>query len=201
MKKPRILELADGRPISSGKLTHLARMNLAIALHSEPANLLVTSLGHYPIILGIKWLQIHDVSIRWATNSLIFNSPHCRRNCLNNSESNTVVGNTDVPELRAERPLVVESSTSTSVASSKNPSPETVRFNRPGRLNQRVQSKESIPATSVSSLPVTASSAISSLIQTPSVPTMPVSFSINKNPSMNICMPVWLKRESVNSLP
>ena len=85
IKNPRILELADGRPVSSGKLTHLARLNLDIASHSEPANLLVTSLGHYPIVLGIKWLQIHDVSIRWAMNSLTFNSPYCRQHCLDNS--------------------------------------------------------------------------------------------------------------------
>ena len=158
MKKPRILELAHGRPVSSGKLTHLARLNLDVASHSEPANLLVTSLGHYPIVLGIKWLQIHDVSIRWAMNSLTFNSPHCRQHCLDNSESNTVMGITNVPELRAEKPLVDESTATpdtTSPIIAQNTNPEAVRFNWPGRLNQRVDSKAVASAASSPILPST----------------------------------------------
>ena len=180
MKKPRILELADGRPVSSGKLTQLARLNLDIASHSEPANLLVTSLGHYPIVLGIKWLQIHDVSIRWAMNSLTFNSPYCRQHCLDNSESNTVIGITNVPELRAEKPLVVESSASpdtTAPIIAHDTSSEAVRFNRPGRLNQRVNSNA---VASAAPSPI-----LSSTLPVPSPLVPPPT---NQSPPLSICM-------------
>ena len=188
MKNPRILELADGRPVSSGKLTHLARLNLDIASHSEPANLLVTSLGHYPIVLGIKWLQIHDVSIRWAMNSLTFNSPYCRQHCLDNSESNTVIGITNVPELRAEKPLVVESSASPDLtAAIEDPSPEAVRFNRPGRLNRRVNSKLIAIATPSPILPPTLP--VSPILPwTSPVPSLLVPPPTHKNPPLSICM-------------
>jgi hypothetical protein len=53
LKEPRILEVIDGRPISSGAITHLCKSHLQINQHVEPISLFVTKLGHYPIVLGI----------------------------------------------------------------------------------------------------------------------------------------------------
>lgn len=52
LRYPRRLDVADGSPISSGSITHLAELRLSVANHHESAHCFVTKLGHYPIILG-----------------------------------------------------------------------------------------------------------------------------------------------------
>ena len=37
----------------------------------------MTKLGHYPHVLGIPWLQHHDVSIRFTANKVTFDSERC----------------------------------------------------------------------------------------------------------------------------
>jgi hypothetical protein len=41
----------------------------------------VTKLGHYPIVLGIPWLQLHDVAIRFSSRTLTFGSQYCLAHC------------------------------------------------------------------------------------------------------------------------
>ena len=53
LKKPRALEVIDGRPIASGMITHLIRAKLQIRHHVEDAFFFITRLGHYPLVLGI----------------------------------------------------------------------------------------------------------------------------------------------------
>ena len=81
MKNPRVLEVIDGRPISSGAITHLARVTLYINQHVEVLFMFVTRLGHYPIVLGIPWLRHHDVAIRFSSNTITFDSEYCLNNC------------------------------------------------------------------------------------------------------------------------
>ena len=64
LQNPRILEIADGRPISSGQVRDFASLRLEVFTHSEQTLFFVTNLSHYPVILGIKWLQQHDSTIR-----------------------------------------------------------------------------------------------------------------------------------------
>jgi len=80
--KPRILEVIDGRPIESGAITHLARTRMEINGHSESLPMFVTKLGHYPIVLGIPWLRLHDIAISFASNTVDFSSPYCVQHCL-----------------------------------------------------------------------------------------------------------------------
>jgi len=63
LQYPRSLEVIDGCPISSGDITHIANTHLSILKHQEPLPIFVTKLGHYPIVLGIPWLKLHDVAI------------------------------------------------------------------------------------------------------------------------------------------
>ena len=74
LKKPRTLEVINGRPIVSGIITHLVRTKLQIRHHVEDAFFFVTRLGHYPLVLGIPWLQHHDVNIRFIHHKLTFNA-------------------------------------------------------------------------------------------------------------------------------
>ena len=55
-------------------------------------------LGHYPVMLSIKWLQIHDVGIKWALNMAIFNSPYCKENYLPEGRTAIMPGMVNVPE-------------------------------------------------------------------------------------------------------
>jgi len=61
LKYPRALEVIDGRPISSGDITHTANATLSIHEHQEKIPMFVTKLGHYPIVFGIPWMELHDV--------------------------------------------------------------------------------------------------------------------------------------------
>ena len=88
LKKPRRLEVIDGRPVSSGTITHYVKAQLKINDHLEEALFFVTKLGHYPIVLGIPWLRHHDVSIRFPTNTVSFDAPYCMNSC--NSKKKTV---------------------------------------------------------------------------------------------------------------
>src|SRR5690606_42118318 len=91
LKKNRVIEVIDGRPIESGTITHLARMTMEINGHLEEVPMFVTQLGHYPVVLGLPWLRRHDVSISVAGNSLGCYSAlclsHCRPRALSNQGS------------------------------------------------------------------------------------------------------------------
>ena len=81
LQYPRRLDVVDGRAVSSGSITHLATIKLGITSHHESASCFVTKLGHYPIILGIAWLRLHQPTINWGLNTLTFDSNHCRQSC------------------------------------------------------------------------------------------------------------------------
>jgi hypothetical protein len=50
---------------------------LAIGEHVKELTAFVTKLGHYALVLRIPWLKKHDVTVRFASNTVIFNSPQC----------------------------------------------------------------------------------------------------------------------------
>src|SRR5258706_10382052 len=81
LKTEREREVIDGRPIKSGNITHMTKVNLFINGHEERLPAFITHLGHYPLVLGKPWLKRHDVSIRFATDTIIFDSAYCLNNC------------------------------------------------------------------------------------------------------------------------
>ena len=98
LKKPRRLEVIDGRPVSSGMITHYVKTPLKINNHLEEALFYVTKLGHYPIVLGIPWLRHHDVHIRFPTNTVTFNSPFCVSICNSEHKPVSIQGLDFIPE-------------------------------------------------------------------------------------------------------
>jgi len=82
LKTPRILDVIDGRPISSGAITDLACFSASLGDHSETLPLFVTKLK-YPIVLGIPWLRMHDVLVNFGSYTLAFHSPYCKMHCGN----------------------------------------------------------------------------------------------------------------------
>jgi transposase InsO family protein len=82
LSQPRVLEVIDGRPIESGAITHLAWVIMEIERHREKIPMFVTKLGHYPLVLGIPWLRLHDVRIGFASNQVCFESEYCLAQCV-----------------------------------------------------------------------------------------------------------------------
>lgn len=66
----------------STTVTHFLITNLRIYNHIEKeAFLFVISLSHYPIILGIPQLKLHNPELKFSKGTMLFNSPYCQNNC------------------------------------------------------------------------------------------------------------------------
>jgi len=83
ISEPRRLIVIDGRPLSSGAITHMTTIGLSIKTHLEMIPAFVTTLGGYHLTLGLPLLKHHDVKIDFPSNSLTFESEHCLKNCIN----------------------------------------------------------------------------------------------------------------------
>ena len=81
LKKPHSLEVIDGRLIEVGLITHLTQLQMSINGHQEDIPIIVTKLGHYPIVLGLPWLCRHDIHVAFARNTLTFDSEFCLHHC------------------------------------------------------------------------------------------------------------------------
>lgn len=75
----------------------------------------VTKLGHYPVILGIKWLQHHNPTIEWDANLLMFNSAFCKATCLASPKTVVVKGMLDVPDKPCHQGLIPSPTPATSL--------------------------------------------------------------------------------------
>jgi predicted aspartyl protease len=81
LKDPQELEVIDGRPIESGLVTAITKVKLTIHQHIEEIPMFVTKLGHYPVVLGIPWLNKHDVSLRFRRKTVNFDSDYSLQHC------------------------------------------------------------------------------------------------------------------------
>jgi hypothetical protein len=84
-KKKTQVEVIDGRPIESGDNTHIAKVGMKIQEHKEQLPMFITKLGHYPIVLGIPWLQLQNVAVRFASNTVTFGSQYSITHCYDTS--------------------------------------------------------------------------------------------------------------------
>ena len=81
LKDPRRLEVIHGRPINSGDITHVGKVGLDINGHGERVSAFVIKLGHYPLVLGIPWLQHHNPHIDWEKDTIDFVSRQFTTTC------------------------------------------------------------------------------------------------------------------------
>jgi len=56
---------------------HVAKVGMMIQDHKGQLPMFVTKLGHYPIVLGISWLRLHDVAVWFSSNTITFGSQYC----------------------------------------------------------------------------------------------------------------------------
>jgi len=83
LKEKKQFEVIDRRPIESGDITHIAKVDMRIQGHGEQLPMFITKLGHYPIVLGMPWLRLYDVAVRFASNTVTFGSQYCTTHCHN----------------------------------------------------------------------------------------------------------------------
>jgi hypothetical protein len=95
LNEKKQIEVIDRRPIKSGDITYIANVGIKIQEHNEQLPMFITKLGHYPIVLGIPWLRLHDVAVRCASNTIAFGSQYCITHC--HDASVTVQGITEEP--------------------------------------------------------------------------------------------------------
>ena len=95
LKEQRQVEVIDGRPIESGGITLIAKVGMRIQDHEEQLPMFVTKLGYYLIVLGIPWLQLHEVPVRFASNTVTLEFQYCTTHC--HAELITVQGVTEEP--------------------------------------------------------------------------------------------------------
>jgi hypothetical protein len=50
---------------------------MEIERHRQKIPMFVTKLSHYPLVLEIPWLRLHDVRIGFASNQVCFESEYC----------------------------------------------------------------------------------------------------------------------------
>jgi hypothetical protein len=94
MQKKKV-EVIDRRPIESGDITHIGKVGIKIQERKEQLPMFITKLGHYPIVLAIPCLRLHDVAMRYASNTVKFGSQYCITHCHDTSV--TVQGVTEEP--------------------------------------------------------------------------------------------------------
>jgi hypothetical protein len=81
LKEPIRLEVFDGREAETGLITHYAKVQMEVQDHQETIRLYATQLAHYPVILGMPWLKLHDPRVGFASHTFTFDSEYCQRNC------------------------------------------------------------------------------------------------------------------------
>ena len=81
LEHSRALTLADGS-CTSTRVTQFALVTLNLSGHIEQLSAYVAQLDGYSMVLGLPWLELHDVHTRWAQRSVTFDSDYCRQNCL-----------------------------------------------------------------------------------------------------------------------
>jgi len=68
------VEVMDGKHIESGDITHIAQVGMNIQEYMEHLPMFITKLGHYPVVLRIPWLWLHDVAVCFTSNTVTFGS-------------------------------------------------------------------------------------------------------------------------------
>jgi hypothetical protein len=85
LKEKKQVGVIDRRSIESGDITHIAKVGMKIQECREQLPMFITKLGDYPIVLGLPWLRLHDVAVRFASNTVTFGSQYCIAHCHDTS--------------------------------------------------------------------------------------------------------------------
>lgn len=98
LKRPIRLEVFDGREAETRSITHYLKTDMVVGDHRETICLLATQLAHYPIILGMPWMKLHDPRVGFANHTFTFDSEYCRNNCNLPDRPTRIPALHDVPQ-------------------------------------------------------------------------------------------------------
>jgi hypothetical protein len=63
----------------------MAKLDLGIWGHQKQLPAFVLKLRHYQIVLGLPWLQLHNVTIKFQKKRIGFESSYCQQHCQQHS--------------------------------------------------------------------------------------------------------------------
>ncbi len=81
---PLSVEAVDGRPLGTGRITHLSQelhMRTGL-LHRELIQFYILQAPHNPVILGLPWLRKHDPLLQWTSGQIVSWGENCFSDCL-----------------------------------------------------------------------------------------------------------------------
>jgi len=81
LKEKNQVEVIGGRVIETGYIPHIAKVGMGIRDQKEQLPMFLTMLGLYSIVLGIPWLLLHDLVVRFISNTVSFGSRYCTTHC------------------------------------------------------------------------------------------------------------------------
>uniref|UniRef100_A0A670K9R6 CCHC-type domain-containing protein n=1 Tax=Podarcis muralis TaxID=64176 RepID=A0A670K9R6_PODMU len=74
--EPVQVEAIDGRPLRSGAVTQETQpLVLCLQQHREMRTLDIASMPRFPLVLGMDWLEAHNVQIDWVKRTVHFPDP------------------------------------------------------------------------------------------------------------------------------
>jgi len=82
LERPLKVKNVDGTENSRGNITHQVEVNIFYKNHVERMRIDVCNLGKTKVILGLPWLQAHNLEINWETREVKMTRcpPLCERN-------------------------------------------------------------------------------------------------------------------------
>ena len=70
---PIPVQVVDGQPISSGPIyLETTPIPMCVGNHTELLSFYIIYSPHFPVILGLSWLRLHNPYINWRTETIIF---------------------------------------------------------------------------------------------------------------------------------
>ena len=94
LKRPIVVRNVNRTHISAGAITHQVEVNMYYKDHFERMRMNVCNLGKIDIILGMLWLQAHNLEINWETGEVKITRcpPLCRKNIKQKEEKRVKKG-------------------------------------------------------------------------------------------------------------
>ena len=77
---PLIVNDVNGRLLS--RVDQQVEVRMKVGNHAETLTFDVAPLGKHNIVLGLPWLQWHNLTIHWTSGKVTFASDYCEEYCL-----------------------------------------------------------------------------------------------------------------------
>ena len=83
LDSPLSVTALDGRALGDGKVTQAtSRLLLKSDAHQEEIILYLVYSPEFPVILGYRWLNLHNPQIDWVSGRIVEWGPTCHATCL-----------------------------------------------------------------------------------------------------------------------